>query len=564
MGSFESEAAIKAAFPEDSHEPAFFRDELPQHRVRITRPFLMGKTEVTVGQFRQFVEEVGYRTEAERDGTGGWGFNQVKRVCEGRSTRYDWRSVGFEQTENHPVLNVTWNDATQYCKWLSEKSGANYRLPTEAEWEYACRAGTTHRYSGFDDIHQLSSISRTIDVRINPNFAHIQDLVIPEDGSLQFPAPVGSYPPNAWGLHDMHGNVWEWTNDWFGETYYAESPLDDPQGPEAGSVRVRRGGAWNSVPLWSRVSFRNWNSERTRCSNLGFRVVAEIPPVETGLTIIFGGDVMFDGDPGHAVNSGVDPFAEFAEELKAADIAICNLECVISDKGSIEHKNYVFKGPDKALPLLKKHFTAVSLANNHTLDYGTEGFVGELEKLETAAIPYFGGGRTLHTARQPLVLNRKGYRVAFLGYNGFGMRHYSATETTAGVAPLQIELIEADIKNAREKYKADFVIPYLHWGPELVARPEEWQRKLARQMIDAGASAVIGAHPHVTQTVETYRGKPIVYSLGNFVFDYFPNDPQVWIGWLAKLTLSKTGDVDLELVAFDIDHQGIPHKLTAK
>ena len=131
MGSFESEAAIKAAFPEDSHEPAFFRDELPQHRVRITQPFLMGKTEVTVGQFRQFVEEVGYRTEAELDGKGGWGFNQIKRVCEGRSTRYDWRSVGFEQTENHPVLNVTWNDAMQYCKWLSEKTGATYRLPTE-------------------------------------------------------------------------------------------------------------------------------------------------------------------------------------------------------------------------------------------------------------------------------------------------------------------------------------------------------------------------------------------------------------------------------------------------
>ena len=280
MGSHESGTAIKEVFPEEPRPPTYFQDELPQHRVRMTKPFLMGKTEVTVGQFRQFAEESGYRVESERDGTGGWGFNPEKRVCEGRFTKYDWRSPGFEQTEDHPVLNVTWNDAIQYCKWLTEKTGQTYRLPTEAEWEYACRAGSTNRYGGFDDIHHLSSMARTVDVRKNPNFAHIQDLVIPENGSIQFPAPVGSYPANAWGLHDMHGNVWEWTNDWYSETYYAESPSDDPKGPPIGGTRVRRGGAWNSVPIWSRSSFRNWNSDDSRCSNLGFRVVAELKQVD--------------------------------------------------------------------------------------------------------------------------------------------------------------------------------------------------------------------------------------------------------------------------------------------
>jgi len=560
MGNFESGESVKNLFPNDHHEPSYFNDELPQHRVRITQPFLMGKTEVTVGQFRQFVEEVGYRTESERDGSGAWGFNPIKRVCEGRSIAYSWKNPGFAQTENHPVLNVTWSDASQYCKWLGQKTGQTYRLPSEAEWEYACRAGSTNRYCGFDEKDTLCKISRTIDVRKNPEFAHIQQLVIPENGSIEFTAPVASYPANGWGLHDMHGNVWEWTGDWYAEDYYANSTMDDPKGPETGGVRVRRGGAWNSVPIWSRASFRNWNSEETRCSNLGFRVVAEIPAIEEGVSVVFAGDVMLDGSPGHAVNFGTDPFADFADELSAADIAVCNLECVISDKGEIQHKNYVFKGPDNALPMLKKHFDAVSLANNHSLDFGVEGLVGELEKLEGASIAYFGGGRTLQAARHPLILNRKGYRIALLGYNGFGAEHSAATETTAGVAPLRIEEIEADIRNAREIHRADFVIPYLHWGPELVGRPYEYQRKLARQMIDAGASAVVGAHPHVTQTVETYRGKPIVYSLGNFVFDYFPNDPQVWTGWLAKFTFSKSGNVDLELSSFDLDTQGIPRK----
>lgn len=269
---------------------------------------------------------------------------------------------------------------------------------------------------------------------------------------------------------------------------------------------------------------------------------------------------MLDGDPGNAINHGIDPFSEFATDLKSVDIAVCNLECVISDKGVMEYKGYVFHGPEKALPLLKKHFSAVSLANNHSMDYGADGLVGELEKLESAEIPYFGGGRNLQTARQPVLFLRNGQRVALLGYNGFQTENYEATSTTPGVAPLRIDVVEQDIRQAKEKYKADFVIPYVHWGPELVSQPYEWQRTMARQMIDAGAAAVIGAHPHITQTVETYRGKPIVYSLGNFVFDYFPNDPAIWTGWLAKLTLEKNGNVDLELSSFEIDHQGIPRK----
>ena len=115
--------------------------EGPQHRVRITRPFRLSRHEVTRGQFRQFVEETGYKTEAERDGKGGYGFVDGKWV---QDPRFVWSAdPGFPQTDDHPVVNVSWNDATAFCQWLSKKQGVEYALPTEAQWEYACRAGTT-------------------------------------------------------------------------------------------------------------------------------------------------------------------------------------------------------------------------------------------------------------------------------------------------------------------------------------------------------------------------------------------------------------------------------------
>lgn len=106
---------------------------------------------------------------------------------------------------------------------------------------------------------------------------HVQEVQIPPD-SLAFTCPVGRFPANRFGLHDVHGNVWEWTADWYAEDYYARSPVDDPPGPPDGNVRVRRGGGWNSFPLWARASFRNWNSEDTRCVNLGFRVASDSLP----------------------------------------------------------------------------------------------------------------------------------------------------------------------------------------------------------------------------------------------------------------------------------------------
>jgi formylglycine-generating enzyme len=275
MGGVEPAEAVVQRFPGYDMRPEEFHDEYPQHRVRITRPFYLGKTEVTVGQFRRFTQAAAYQTEAESDGTGGWGYNPAVGRCEGRRPQFNWRNVGFPQTDEHPVMNVTWNDATAFCQWLTRQEGRRYRLPTEAEWEYACRAGTTTRFPWGTEPDGAAAVAHVFDSR-GKEFAHVQDLMIPHPGTDTFTIPVARLRANAFGLHDMLGNVWEWCADWHDEEYYAKSPLDDPTGPGDGNVRVRRGGAWNSFPLWLRPSFRNWNTPRSRCVNLGFRVALNV------------------------------------------------------------------------------------------------------------------------------------------------------------------------------------------------------------------------------------------------------------------------------------------------
>ncbi|WP_287634433.1 formylglycine-generating enzyme family protein [Accumulibacter sp.] len=276
MGGTETAEALALAYPSSGKTPDYFADEYPRHRVRITKAFLLGKFEVTVAQFRQFTVETGYKTEAESDGTGGWGCNASTGRCEGRQVQYSWHNPGYPLLDAQPVVNVSYNDALAFCQWLSKKEGKHYRLPTEAEWEYANRAGTQTRYANSDDPAQLPSFARAIDLSRHGEFGHIQEIIIKPDDPTAFPIAVGRLAPNAFGLHDMHGNVWEWVADWYGPTYYSESPVDDPQGPRSGELRVRRGGGWNSFPIWLRSSFRNWNTPSSRCVNLGFRVARDL------------------------------------------------------------------------------------------------------------------------------------------------------------------------------------------------------------------------------------------------------------------------------------------------
>jgi len=287
MGTDEPPASLAAAYPaleaERMHDAD---DERPAHRVRITRAFWMGRHEVTVGQFRSFVALSGYVPESIADGTGGYGYS-ARHVATrsprddafaGRDPRWSWRDPGFPQTDDHPVVNVTWNDAVAMADWLSRREGRRYRLPTEAEWEYASRAGSRARHHAGDDPRVLARIANVFDLDAAPLWPQWQAQALPARDGFAFTAPVGSHAPNAFGLHDMHGNVWEWVSDWYDEGYYARSPQDDPLGPVAGSARVRRGGSWHTWPFYARASFRNWNTPQTRYPLLGFRLVLEAAP----------------------------------------------------------------------------------------------------------------------------------------------------------------------------------------------------------------------------------------------------------------------------------------------
>jgi poly-gamma-glutamate synthesis protein (capsule biosynthesis protein) len=228
-------------------------------------------------------------------------------------------------------------------------------------------------------------------------------------------------------------------------------------------------------------------------------------------------------------------------------------------RGTHVLKPYTFKARPECLAVLGRYFSAVGVANNHSGDYGPDGLLDELTLLDRARLPYFGGGRDRKEAYQPLILNRNGRRVALLAYDGFPPKSFEAGEHRPGTAWLSPESALAGIKAARTEYHADLVIVLLHWGHELRPTPDDSQKALARRLIDAGADAVVGAHPHVTQTVDFYRGRPIIYSLGNLVFDYFPGDPLVWSGWVVRLTFPKSGPPELETFVVELDRAGIPH-----
>jgi len=200
------------------------RNEKPAHKVRITSPFYLGQHEVTVGQFRKFVEDSKYVPGTDRWQSEFSGFPGDAGLAVALEE-------SFLQTDEHPAVFVSWNDAKAFCEWLSKKEGKKSRLPTEAEWEYACRAGTQTRWS-FGDNHR-----------------EIGDYAWIKGNSRGHRQPVGQKKPNPWGLYDMHGNVWEWCADWYRDSYLpVSSPIlirtHDPKGPSSGENRVLRGGSW--------------------------------------------------------------------------------------------------------------------------------------------------------------------------------------------------------------------------------------------------------------------------------------------------------------------------------
>jgi formylglycine-generating enzyme required for sulfatase activity len=237
----------------------YARREEPQHGVRIERAFALGRHPVTVGEFRNFFADTGYDM-----GDGAKVFDGAESAWRAGA---GWQNPGFEQRDNHPVCCISWFDAQAYVAWLNTKSDGGYRLPSEAEWEYACRAGTRTPFH----------VGATITTE-HANF----------DGRFTYGAgvtgvfraattPVGSFGPNAFGLLDMHGNVWEWTDDcWHGD--YIGAPVDGSAWTEGGdcTIRVGRGGSWGNPPASVRSAHRVKGIPQERSNLIGFRVARTI------------------------------------------------------------------------------------------------------------------------------------------------------------------------------------------------------------------------------------------------------------------------------------------------
>jgi formylglycine-generating enzyme required for sulfatase activity len=239
-------------------EPERTKDESPQHNVTIAKPLAIGRCAVTRGQFTAFVNSVRHKTKS---GAFVWKGGKWKE-----DPKTSWRDPGFAQDDNHPVVCVSWNDAKAYVAWLSSQTHCDYRLPTEAEWEYCCRAGSTSPFWWGPSIAPTQA---------NYNGNHVY-----EGGSKgewrQATVPVNQFAANPWGLHQVHGNVWEWCEDVWHHGYTG-APADGSASLE-GSGRVIRGGSWFSDPVILRSADRNRYSPDDRVNYLGFRVGRTLLP----------------------------------------------------------------------------------------------------------------------------------------------------------------------------------------------------------------------------------------------------------------------------------------------
>jgi formylglycine-generating enzyme required for sulfatase activity/uncharacterized caspase-like protein len=251
-------------------------DEKPVHRVTIS-PFQLMTTEVTKGQFAKFIDATGYRTDAQWNAGGeegcfaesspgnhDWGWQKGK----------DWNNVVYSDGYNHPVMCVSHNDAMALIDWLNRNSAERYRLPTEAEWEYAARAGGTGKYSFGDSESALCTHANVADLRAMSKYIDWSGSDC-TDGYV-YTAPVGSFRANAFGLYDMHGNVWEWTQDCYSNNYEG-GPLDGRARMNGDcDYRVLRGGGFNTPPGWLRSTYRYREVMTIRSIFLGLRLARDL------------------------------------------------------------------------------------------------------------------------------------------------------------------------------------------------------------------------------------------------------------------------------------------------
>ena len=292
------------------------------------------------------------------------------------------------------------------------------------------------------------------------------------------------------------------------------------------------------------------------------RVEPPPPPVGT-VRLMAVGDVMLGQSIGRRIrNDGpLAPWAKVKSFFGQADLVVANLECTISERGTPWPKTFNFRAPPAAADSLAlAGIDAVTVANNHAIDFGRDAFGDTLSFLDAAGVGHFGGGANLGVARAPLIIEKNGLRIAFLGYvlplsgkPAFNTRQWAATATTAGLAIGTPEIVAHDV--ALAKQSTDVVVVMVHGGIEYSFRPNKAQKNFDRAALAAGAALVIGAHPHVLQGYVLDNHAAIAYSTGDFVFDYFvgaPNDTAI-----LDVTLSANGVESLNWIPIEIQN-GFP------
>jgi formylglycine-generating enzyme required for sulfatase activity len=269
-----------------------FPSERPTRPARVTKDFYMAVHHVTVAQFRAFVKDTGYKTDAEKDNKGAEGFDRsIPWVV--KKAEFNWKNPGFDQGDDHPVVCVSWNDAVAFCQWLSKKEGKSYRLPTEREFEYAIRAGTKTHWSTGDTPESLKGFANCADLALaekgkidpkkltdrNKGTSAISSGIAAWNDGYPFTSPVGALKPNPWGLHDMHGNAWQWCLDPSGSNRPTKEPRREPEDVVAmakgNTNREIRGGAWWLGPGRCRSANRAMRHQSDSFAYVGFRVARE-------------------------------------------------------------------------------------------------------------------------------------------------------------------------------------------------------------------------------------------------------------------------------------------------
>lgn len=287
---------------------------------------------------------------------------------------------------------------------------------------------------------------------------------------------------------------------------------------------------------------------------------------ENNIKIIALGDIMLGRGVGNILRkNGINlAYEDFKNIFEDSDILFGNLESPISDKGKkLPGKGICLRARPEMIEVLKKAgFDLVSLANNHIVDYDSEGLIDTINILEENSIGYVGAGENIHEARKPYIMDIKDTSVGFLAYEKFAHIYYSnsykrrfvATEDTPGTAPLDIDVILEDIGYIKDK--VDTVIVSLHWGVEESNNITEEQRKLAHKLIDNGVDIILGHHPHVIQPIEIYKGKPIVYSMGNYIFDQ--NDENNKQGMVVSISIEDKDIKEIKAIPLYIKNKSNP------